>query len=301
MQNILIVGLGAIGAIYASIFYDKKLNLKILVDENRLERYKKEKTVINNREYDFEYILPNDNFKPDLILIAVKSDGFSWAKNNIKNFIGKDTIIMSLLNGITSEDELFELYPKANILHSFYIGVASVRNGRNITFRGYGNLVFGAIDKRFLPYQNSAQKLFDKCDINYVISPDIKFDMWRKLMLNVALNEVTAGYNLNYGALQESPKALNLCENLMKEVQALAKFEGVEITESAKQEGMNIVMKQVPSAETSMLQDVKAGRKTEVDAFAGEVIKRAEKYGLDVPYCREIYTLIKDKEKSFTQ
>ncbi len=296
MKNILLVGLGAIGAIYASIFYDKNLNLKILVDKDRFERYKNEKTIINGKQYDFEYILPNDNFEADLILIAVKADGFSWVKNNIKNFIGKETIIMSLLNGITSEEELFKAYPNANILHSFYIGNASVRNGRNIIFKGCGNLVFGAIDKKFLPCQEKIRKFFDENDVNYVVSSDIKFDMWRKLMLNVALNEVTAGYDLNYGKLQNSSWALQKCENLMKEVQAIAKFEGVEITESAKQEGMNIVMKQAPDAQTSMLQDVRAGRKTEVDAFAGEVIKRAEKYGLDVPYCREIYTLIKNKE-----
>ena len=234
-----------------------------------------------------------------MILIAVKADGFSWAKNNIKNFIGRNTIIMSLLNGITSEEELFELYPDANILHSFYIGDASVRVGRNIAFRGYGNLVFGAIDKRFLPQQEAVSGFFDKCGINYIVSPDIKFDMWRKLMLNVALNEVTAGYNLNYGKLQNSPWALELCENLMLEVQKLARFEGVEISEKAKKEGMDIVMKQAPEAETSMLQDVKAHRKTEVEAFAGEVIKRAKKFGVDVPFSKKIYSLIKEKELSF--
>ena len=63
-----------------------------------------EKRCAQCREYDFDYILPDDNFKADLILIAVKADGFAWVKENIKKFVGKNTIVMSLLYGITSEE-----------------------------------------------------------------------------------------------------------------------------------------------------------------------------------------------------
>ena len=106
IKNILVCGLGAVGSIYADKI--QKFcpdNLKILVDEARLKRYEQNPIIFNGRELKFNYILPAEkNFKADLILIATKFDGLSEVINNIKNFVGENTIIMSLLNGVTSEE-----------------------------------------------------------------------------------------------------------------------------------------------------------------------------------------------------
>ena len=88
IKNVLICGIGAIGSIYAvKLLENKKCNLKILVDETRLERYKQNGLDFNDKKYDFDYTLPQnaDNFKADLIIIAVKNSGLKWVIENIKN------------------------------------------------------------------------------------------------------------------------------------------------------------------------------------------------------------------------
>ena len=90
IKNVLICGIGAIGSIYAvKLLENKKCNLKILVDETRLERYKQNGLDFNDKKYDFDYTLPQnaDNFKADLIIIAVKNNGLKWVIKNIKNFL----------------------------------------------------------------------------------------------------------------------------------------------------------------------------------------------------------------------
>ena len=73
--------------------------MRILVDKNRLERYKKNPTVFNRRVLNFNYILPEaTDFKADLIIIATKFDGLQEVITNIKNFVHEGTIILSLLN-----------------------------------------------------------------------------------------------------------------------------------------------------------------------------------------------------------
>ena len=112
IKNVLICGIGAIGSIYADkIQQYSPNNLKILVDEGRLKRYLKHPNIFNGKELRFEYVLPDEkNFKADLIIIATKYDGLNDAIKNIKNFVSENTIIVSLLNGITSEKIIAEKY-----------------------------------------------------------------------------------------------------------------------------------------------------------------------------------------------
>ena len=101
MKKILICGLGAVGLTFA-VKFKKKCELKILVDETRKGRYTSNPPTFNGERQEFDYILPQENsYTPDLIIIATKSEGLDSAIKNIKNFIGENTLIISLLNGIS--------------------------------------------------------------------------------------------------------------------------------------------------------------------------------------------------------
>ena len=95
--------------------------LKILVDKEQLERYIQNKPRFNDVIQDFEYILPDNKFfLPDLIIIATKSQGLESAIKNIKNFVHENVVIISLLNGISSEEKIQETYPNATVLKSYF-------------------------------------------------------------------------------------------------------------------------------------------------------------------------------------
>ena len=106
IKKVLICGIGAIGSIFAHKIskFDNE-NLRILVDKKRLEAYTKSPKTFNNEPLNLNYITPdNTEFKADLILIATKYNALDEVVENIKNFVEKDTIIISLLNGISSEE-----------------------------------------------------------------------------------------------------------------------------------------------------------------------------------------------------
>ena len=294
IKNVLVCGIGAVGSIYADkIEKFTPQNLRVLVDEARLERYKKNPTVFNGRVLDFNYILPNDtSFKADLIIIATKFDGLNDVIKNIKNFVYDDTVILSLLNGVTSEKIIAKTYGREKLLYSYFIGHSAIRDGRNITHDDVNTIVYGSENSNDFENVERIQDFFEQAGINYLIPNDIIHSLWLKYMLNVSANQTTAILRMNFGEMLENDKCMDFAINVMKEVQAIAKAEGVRNTESMINETIEHLHTMIPEGKTSMLQDVEAGRKTEVEMFAGTVIKLGKEFGIPTPYNKIIKEMI---------
>lgn len=285
IKKVILCGLGAIGTIYADKLekYDAK-NLKVLVDESRYERYSKNPVIFNGRALNFEYVLPSEeDFKADLIILATKFAGLKDAIKNIKNFVKEDTVILSLLNGVTSEDIIADVYGKDKMLYSYFIGHSSVRFGNSVTHDDVNTIVFGA-ENNLGENVVAVKNFFDKVGINYKIPDDIKRSMWLKFMLNVSANQPTAILRMTFGDMFENTHFMKFAESIMREVQSVAKAEGIQNTETMVDEALKHLKTMTPEGKTSMLQDVEAGRKTEVDMFAGTVIELGKKHGIPTPY-----------------
>lgn len=294
IKNVLICGIGAIGSIYADkIEKFSPKNLKVLVDKTRLERYKKNPTIFNGRVLDFNYILPEaQDFKADLIIIATKFDGLNEVITNIKNFVYKDTIILSLLNGVTSEKIIAKTYGREKLLYSYFIGHSAIRNERNIIHDDVNTIVYGSENSNDCENVQTVKNFFEKAKINYIIPKDIIHSLWLKYMLNVSANQTTAILRMNFGEMLENEKCMEFATNIMKEVQAIAKAEGVKNTETMIDETVKHLHTMIPEGKTSMLQDVEAGRKTEVDMFAGTIIKLGKEFDIPTPYNKIIKEMI---------
>ena len=299
IKNVLICGIGAVGSIYANKIqnFDAE-NLRVLVDKKRYERYIKNPTIFNGKELNFNYILPDDNnFKADLIIIATKYDGLFDVIANIKNFVQDDTVIMSLLNGVTSEKIIAQTYGREKLLYSYFIGHSAVRTGRNIVHDDVNTIVYGSENSADFDNVQRVKKYFERVGINYKIPEDIIHSLWLKFMLNVAANQTTAILRFTFGEFLENDKCMEFAINLMKEVQLVAKAEGVKNTDVMIDETIENLNKMIPDGKTSMLQDVEAGRKTEVEMFAGTVIKLGLEHGIATPYNKIVKEMIEIIQK----
>lgn len=300
IKKVILCGLGAIGTIYADKLekFDAE-NFKVLVDEARIERYKTNPIKFNGRQLNFDYVLPSqEGFKADLIILATKFAGLKDAIKNIKNFVKEDTVILSLLNGVTSEDIIADVYGKDKMLYSYFIGHSSVRCGNSVTHDDVNTIVFGA-ENNLSENVVAVKNFFDKVGINYKIPDDIKRSMWLKFMLNVSANQPTAILRMTFGDMFENTHFMKFAENIMREVQSVAKAEGVLNTETMVDEALKHLKTMTPDGKTSMLQDVEAGRKTEVDMFAGTVIELGKKHGISTPYnkiLREMIGIIEEHQ-----
>lgn len=288
IRNVIICGIGAIGSIYADKIHNKTPNnLRVLVDNERKERYTQNPMIFNGKPLNFNYILPSeDNFKADLIIIATKSNGLDDSIKNIKNFIKDDTIILSLLNGVTSEEIIAEEYGWDKLLLSFFLGHSAIRDGRSIIHDDVNFIYFGEKDScnTFSDKALRVKNYFDKMDIKYVMPPDMLYAQWLKFMLNLTGNQTSAILKMTFGEMQQNEHFQKFALSIMKEVVEIAKAVGVQNTEKLIPETIEIFHTMIPEGKTSMLQDVEAGRKTEVEIFAGTIVKLGEKYKIQTPY-----------------
>jgi len=293
INNVLICGIGAIGSIYADKIQKFNPNsLRVLVDENRLKRYNKNPVVFNGVELNLKYILPEDNnFKADLIIIATKYDGLFEAVKNIRNFVHENTIILSLLNGVTSENIIADLYGRDKVLYSYFIGHSTVRTGRYVSHDDVNKIVFGsegAINNNV----QSVMKYFKLVGINYEVPSDIRRALWSKYMLNISSNQTSAILGMSFGEMYNNERCLAFMKKLMKEVELIAKTEGISNTETMIDEVIEQIKMISPEGRTSMLQDVEAGRKTELEMFAGTVVELGKKHDIPTPYNQVIKNII---------
>lgn len=287
INNVLLCGLGAIGSIYAVKIskYDNNL-LSVLVDKPRLKFYDENPLTFNNKTYKFNYITPEkDDYKADLIIVATKNNALGEVIKNIKNFVGKNTVILSLLNGLKSEDIIASEFGDDKVLYSYYIGHTSTREGRNVYHDDVYKTVFGERDNTVLSENTLAVKsFFEKVKINYEIPVDMDYSRWWKFLVNVGYNQASAVLRLPYGDFQRSEKVNQIAVKLMEEACAIAKAEGVKNTEKLIPEVLDVIAKMIPETRTSMLQDIDAGRTTEVDVFAGYVKELGKKHCVLTPY-----------------
>ena len=295
IKKVLICGLGAIGSIYAvKILKHKDVELSVLVDRARLIRYRQEPLIFNGEKYCFDYITADDTFIADLIIIATKSSALDSVLVDLKGFVAQDTVILSLLNGLESEDRIAEVFGQDKVLYSYYIGHTSTRVGRNVSHDGVYKTVFG--EKYNNEYSNNVltvKNFFDKTGINYEIPVDIEYARWWKFLVNVGYNQASAVLNASYGDFQKSDQANKLAIKLMNEAVEIARVCGVKNTDRLIPEVLEVVSTMVPETKTSMLQDVEAGRKTEVDIFAGYISELGKKYGIKTIYNDMFLEIIK--------
>lgn len=288
MKKILICGLGAVGLTYA-VKIKNNCELKILVDKNRLTRFTQNKPIFNGQEQDFDYILPEEKFFPDLIIISTKSNGLHSAIQGIKNFVAPSVKIISLVNGITSEEKILQVYPNAGVLKSYFIGHSAVRTNNSVTQDGIGEIV--------IEYNADIIDIFNDLGINYSIADDIDYSMWLKYTLNLFSNQTSAILNMNFGELKRNKNFINFAKKIITEVKLIAEKRGINNLENLENDAISSLLKMSDSGRTSMLQDMQAKRPTEIDIFAGEIIKLGKMFHIPTPNNQVLYDLIKIKEE----
>lgn len=294
IKKVYLSGLGAIGSIFAGKLHDTNPEvLKVIADRKRMERYTKNQIKVNDTYYNFNYILPDANDeKADLILIAVKQHHLEQSLKNIKKFVGENTLIISLLNGIDSEIMLENEFGREKILYAFCVGQDALREGTHITYNHIGKIIF---NDPYNPNSLKVQKvsrLFEKCHIPYETPDNILREQWWKFMLNVGVNQVSSVLKAPYGVFQNSKEAMDLVLMAAQEVVLISKKAGISLDEEDLERLVTTLHNLAPHGKTSMLQDMEAGRKTEVDIFAGSVIRLGQKYGVEMPVNQVLYKQI---------
>lgn len=303
INTVSIIGLGALGILFGNQISKNipKGSLRIIADKDRITRYRRDKIYSNGEECNFEYMTPDTScLSADLVIFTVKFGGLQQAIRDVKNQVGESTIIISALNGISSEQIIGKYYGMDKMLYCVSQGMDAVRVNNRLTYSRMGELCIGDIQPGIISDKTKAVAgFFEKTGVPYEIDTDMVRRMWGKFMLNVGINQTVAVYGQNFRDVQQEGSIREIMICAMKEVIALSQKEGINLSEEDLKYWVDIADTLAPQNKPSMRQDTEAKRHSELELFAGTVLELGKKHNIPTPVNEEFYKRMKAIEAEY--
>lgn len=295
IKTVAVLGAGGIGS-YVIWGLSKALgqDFCVVAEGSRARRLKQDGIVINGRPFSLNVKTSAEAAGCDLLVVAVKYYSLEDALDTIRTVVGPNTIVLSLLNGIDSEEVIGAAIGREHVVWSM-VRFSVQREGNAVSFDpdAAEGLLFGERDtgektERIL----ALERLFARGRVKARAVPDIVAAQWQKLMLNISGNLPQAVLGVGYGAYFDSEHVAAIRIRLQQEVQMTAAALGISL--QLPDPTKAVFGKAV---RFSTLQDLDAKRRTEVDMFLKVLIQKAAEYGLSVPYAEYTYHAIKALEE----
>ena len=271
------------------------------MDDAHYEKHAQETYRINDVEIAFRDVRLSECSPADVVLVCTKTLGFNEALESMEPLVGANTVIVPLLNGITSERKAADRYGWDRVAACVAVGMDAERYGTSLAYSRTGQLVIGALQPESAPAAQRAATALDAAGIPHSVDENILHRQWVKFMANVGVNQVCAAYEVCYEELFADPTSepYRMLISTMREVMATGKAEGVVLEEQDLNGYIEILRSLDPKSRPSTAQDVVNKTLTEVDEFAGEVIRIADKHAIEVPCNRFLLKRIRELEAAF--
>ena len=301
MKKVSIVGMGALGLMYGSMIQKNApdVALAYVTDAARAAKYHEAVFAINGVDHQFSVVAAEDAQVADLLIVAVKFTGITDALQLMKNSIGPETVIVSVMNGISSEKLIGEAYGEDHLVYAVAQGMDAMKFGNQLNFTLSGDLRIGITKTGKQANLDKLTKLFDRAGIAYVVEEDILRRLWSKFMLNVGINQTCMVYGHSYGQVLAKGESNRTFYAACREVLAVAEAEGVNLTEHDVNDYVRIIGTLSSDGVPSMAQDRINKKPSEVDMLAGTVMELGQKHGIVVPTNEFLYEQAKEIEKGY--
>ena len=302
IETVNIIGMGALGMTFGKIIadhagYDR---VTFVMDKERYEIHRKEEFHVNSERVNFRLSPPENAFAADLVIVAVKYSDLPAALDTISTSVGKRSTIISLMNGIDSEEIIAERYGADRIVYAVAQGMDATHFGTEVTYSKPGEIIIGITKREMSERLERLEEFFETVHVPYSVENDILRSMWGKFMLNCGVNQTCMVFGTGYGgALSEGSEARMVMISAMREVMLVARAERVLLTEDDLMFYLELLEGLDPNACPSMGQDRLNKKKSEVEMFAGVVKDLGKKWGIPVPANEFLYKRVQKIESAY--
>jgi len=301
-----VLGVGSIGSIVASSLASTSAEVHLHVRGERGARQMLEGlSTVGHRDLQFEpgrflfscEELPHEprlNQGSDLVILACKSYDVAHLAQQATSFLKPDGVAFALSNGLGHVEVLSRTLGPERVLAASTTHGAFTQPEGPTHWAGYGGAAVATTPLGPGPERvQDVVDLLNEAQLNAVVELNPTALTWKKVMLNLAINPLAALGGLKNGELLE-PDLFAACMMVYREASAVAVMERVELPdEHAFEQRLRTVLEQTRDNTCSMLQDVKAGRQTEIDALNHAVVERAEHHGLAAPINQMLASLVR--------
>jgi 2-dehydropantoate 2-reductase len=220
---------------------------------------------------------------PDLVLVCVKAYDTAQAASDCAEFLGPDTEVLTLQNGVGNIERLAHTLPREQLLGgTTSLGANLLAPGR-VHHAGEGDTFIGDVYGERSDRAEKIAALFTAARLPATVAEDIHALIWSKLAVNVGINALTALLRVRNGQLLAAEGATKVMECAVSECIAVAEESGVELVAETVMATVKDVARRTASNRSSMLMDTLGNRRTEIDSINGAVVRRGRELGVAVP------------------
>ncbi len=295
-MRVAVMGAGAVGGYYGGLLARGGADVTFIARGKHLEALRAKGLTVKSVKGDFSLPVratddPKEVGSVDLILFCVKSYDTEPAMRQALPMVGRDTIVLSLQNGVDNEEKIALVVGKEKVLAGVaYIG-SSVPEPGVILHEEEGKIAFGELHGGLTDRVLKLKEFFDRCGLPADVSPDVRKALWAKLSWNSPFNAINALVGGTVKAIVENPQTLELARRVTTEVVAVASASGIPLT-FEEVWARNLRFSQRSDIKTSMLQDLEMGKPLEHEALNGIIVKCGAELGIPTPYNFALYTLL---------
>jgi 2-dehydropantoate 2-reductase len=313
-MDILVLGAGAIGSVFGG-FLAKSGNRVILFGrENCISAINRRGLFIegiwgshhitNIKGYSsLSKITRLEGRRFDLILLTVKSYDTEGVMHDYTNTFGKSNLTVSLQNGLGNIEIISRLLGNEKTIGGRVIFGAELLEPGVVKITVYADKVVLGSLKDGVPLDTVKEvcMLFDRAGIPTTWTEEIEKYLWGKVLYNSALNALSCLLEVSYGELLNNEYTQSIMKDSVEELFSVIKRKNIPVDwENAADYTTHLFSQLIPPTRehfSSMLQDIRHGKRTEIDALNGRVVAMAEELGLDLPVNRVLTALVKGKKQ----
>ncbi|XYH97439.1 ketopantoate reductase family protein [Sorangium sp. So ce1128] len=227
----------------------------------------------------------------DLALIAVKWPSLAAVSARLPGLLAEGGLAVPLLNGLDSEDAVAREVGESRVIAAIAYMSAGLSGPGEIDTLAPTRAGLAPYRSGQEPRVDAVAALLERAGIPVRRGASYRAMLWEKMVWNAPFNAICALTDQRAGVVVEQME--DLAREAMLEVIAVARAEGAEIPVGIADAMIALTRAEFPLTEPSMLQDVRAGRETEVDILQGAVVERGRQAGVDTPVLRTLATLVR--------
>ncbi|WP_102261520.1 ketopantoate reductase family protein [Mesobacillus jeotgali] len=299
-MKILIVGAGAIGGYFGGRLLEKGEDVTFLVREKRQQQLRSNGLLVESIHGDMRFaepktILAGENTEPyDVILVSTKSYHLDGAVESIKHYVGDETMVLPLLNGIAHLDVLTEAFGAEKVIGGLcFIETTLTQDGKIVQTSPIHDLVFGERNGEKTERILQLEEAFSGTKASFHLSEKIQQEMWHKYLFITSLSGITSLFRSPIGPIRDQENGWKTIESLVHETAEIMDKIDAPLAAGAM-DGILGRMKEIGHGMKSSLQrDMEKSLLTEADHLFGYLLKKAEQSGLTAPILSAIYANVK--------
>ena len=290
------MGAGAVGGYFGARVAASGVDVTFIARGEHLKAMQSNglriKSIHGDLDIHSEFISSSDRIAPvDLVLLAVKSQDTEEAARSLAPFMGRDTAVLSLQNGVDNTDKIARLWGGDRSLAGVAFISARISAPGVIEHSGGGRVVLGSLHAGGHEHARAVHSILAQAQISCDISPDIRTVLWEKLAWNAPFCALSCLLRMTVGDILGSASLEALVTGCIDEVRDAARCCGVDLPSSTAQDALSFSTT-LRHVKPSMLQDLEAGKPLEHEALNGIVVKILQQAGKRAPINEILYSAL---------